>query len=64
MPIRLSSKAKLVHLSSTDGLRLEGRLLLADPDRAVVLCHPHPLHGGSMLTPVIMTTEQAFQEAG
>ncbi len=64
MPIRLSSKAKLVHFASTDGLRLEGRLLLADRDRAVVLCHPHPLHGGSMLTPVIMTAEQAFQEAG
>lgn len=64
MPIRLSSKAKLVHFPSTDGLRLEGRLVLADPDRAVVLCHPHPLHGGSMLTPVIMTAEQAFQEAG
>jgi alpha/beta superfamily hydrolase len=53
-----------VHFPSTDGLRLEGRFLLADPDRAVVLCHPHPLHGGSMLTPVIMTAEQAFQEAG
>ncbi|MFB3818108.1 MAG: alpha/beta hydrolase [Candidatus Methylomirabilales bacterium] len=64
MPIRLSSKARLVHFPSTDGLRLEGRLLLAHRDRAVVLCHPHPLHGGSMLTPVIMTAEQAFQEAG
>ncbi len=29
-----------------------------------MLCHPHPLYGGSMLTPVIMTAEQALQEAG
>lgn len=33
-------------------------------DRAVVLCHPHPLYGGSMLTPVIMTVEQVFMESG
>jgi alpha/beta superfamily hydrolase len=64
MPIRLSPRMELVHFPSTDGLRLEGRLLRADPDRAVVLCHPHPLHGGSMLTPVIMAAEQGFQEAG
>jgi alpha/beta superfamily hydrolase len=64
MPIRLSRDSMLVRFSSSDGLRLEGRLAKAAPDRAVVLCHPHPLYGGSMLTPVIMTTEQAFQEAG
>lgn len=64
MAIRLSSSASLVHFSSSDGLRIEGRLTKASADRAVVLCHPHPLYGGSMLTPVIMRAEQAFQEAG
>jgi alpha/beta superfamily hydrolase len=64
MPIHLPSNVSLVRFSSSDGLRLEGRLVRAAPDRAVVLCHPHPLYGGSMLTPVIMTVEQAFQEAG
>lgn len=64
MPFRLSRDAKLVHFPSTDGLQLEGRLTVADPRRGVVLCHPHPLYGGSMLTPVILTAEQAFQEAG
>jgi alpha/beta superfamily hydrolase len=64
MPIRLSPHAKLVHFASSDGLRLEGRLTPGAADRAVVLCHPHPLYGGSMLTPVIMTAEQVFQEAG
>ena len=64
MAIRLSSHAKLIHFASSDGHRLEGRLTPGAADRAVVLCHPHPLYGGSMLTPVIMTAEQAFQEAG
>ena len=64
MAIRLSKDATLLHFGSSDGVRLEGRLAKAAPDRAVVLCHPHPLYGGSMLTPVIMTVEQTFQEAG
>ena len=64
MPIRLSRDAELIHFPSSDGLRLEGRLTRGAAERAAVLCHPHPLHGGSMLTPVIMTAEQAFQEAG
>lgn len=64
MAIRLSHSVTLIHFSSSDGLRLEGRLARGGPERAVVLCHPHPLYGGSMLTPVIMTVEQAFQEAG
>jgi alpha/beta superfamily hydrolase len=34
------------------------------PGRGVVLCHPHPLYGGSMLSPVVLTAEQAFREAG
>ena len=60
MAIRLSSSASLVHFSSSDGLRIEGRLTKASADRAVVLCHPHPLYGGSMLTPVIMRAEQGL----
>lgn len=64
MGVRLSPNTKLVHFASADGLRLEGRFTPAAPDRAVILCHPHPLYGGSMLTPVIMTVEQAFMEAG
>jgi alpha/beta superfamily hydrolase len=61
---KLAQHARLVRFPSADGLSLEGRLTPEDPARAVVLCHPHPLHGGSMLTPVIMTAEQAFREAG
>jgi alpha/beta superfamily hydrolase len=61
---RLPRGARLVRVRSADGLSLEGRLTPGDPARGVVLCHPHPLHGGSMLTPVILTAETAFREAG
>jgi hypothetical protein len=64
MAIRLSRDAKLVRFRSADGLELEGRLTRGASDRAAVLCHPHPLFGGSMLTPVIMTVEQSFMESG
>ncbi len=64
MPIRLSRDARLIRFSSSDGLQLEGRLTLGESGRAIVLCHPHPLYGGSMLTPVILTVEQTFREAG
>jgi uncharacterized protein len=64
MAFRLPRDARLVRFPSTDGLSLEGRLTAGGRDRGVVLCHPHPLHGGSMLTPVILTVEAAFHAAG
>jgi hypothetical protein len=64
MAFRLPLDARLVRFRSTDGLVLEGRLTPGAPDRAAVLCHPHPRFGGSMLTPVIMTAEAAFRDAG
>jgi alpha/beta superfamily hydrolase len=62
--LRLPRGATLARFPSTDGLSLEGRLTPGDRDRGVVLCHPHPLYGGSMLTPVILTVETAFHAAG
>ena len=64
MAFRLPRGATLVRFPSADGLSLEGRLTPGAGDRGVVLCHPHPLYGGSMLTPVIMTVEAAFHAAG
>src|SRR5215510_1471976 len=61
---RLPRGAQLVRFQSADGLSLEGRLTAGERDRGVVLCHPHPLYGGSMLTPVILTVEAAFRAAG
>ena len=57
MAFRLPRGAKLLRFPSGDGLQLEGRLTPGDRERGVVLCHPHPLYGGSMLTPVILTVE-------
>jgi len=64
MAFRLSRDARLVHFAAADGVRLEGRLTVASRERGVVLCHPHPLYGGSMLSPVVLAAEQAFREAG
>ena len=64
MAFRLPRDARLVRFPSSDGLRLEGRLTAGSRDRGVVLCPPHPLYGGSMLTPVILAVEAAFRAAG
>jgi alpha/beta superfamily hydrolase len=64
MAFRLSRDARLVRFSASDGVSLEGRVTAGRGGRGVVLCHPHPLYGGSMLTPVILTVEAAFHAAG
>ena len=64
MAFRLPRGAQLIRFPSADGLQLEGRLTPGDRTRSVVLCHPHPLYGGSMLTPVILTVEAAFHAVG
>jgi hypothetical protein len=64
MAFRLPRDARLVRFPSSDGVSLEGRLTAGASDRGVVLCHPHPLYGGSMLTSVILTVEGAFHAAG
>lgn len=51
---------------SCNGLKLEGLLSVQEalPVRGgVVLCHPHPLYGGEMDNPVVITaTRVAFEE--
>jgi alpha/beta superfamily hydrolase len=64
VPFRLARDARLIRFAAADGVALEGRLRVLAPERAAVLCHPHPLYGGTMLDPVVLTAEQAFQEAG
>jgi alpha/beta superfamily hydrolase len=49
-------------------LRLEGVIHIpaggTPPRAAVVLCHPHPLHGGSMEVPVILTIARELARRG
>jgi alpha/beta superfamily hydrolase len=65
MAFRLVRHARIVRFPSADGLSLEGRLT-PEPGagRGAVLCHPHPLYGGSMLNPVVLAAEEAFRAAG
>lgn len=49
---------------SADGLRLEGRYHAGGADRAAVLCHPHPRHGGTMDNAVVRAAEAAFRAHG
>lgn len=48
--------AEELAVTTTDGVRLEAEYVLpalARPGALVVLCHPHPLHGGTMRSLVI-----------
>ena len=45
---------------------LEAALKLPDgaPNGAAVVCHPHPIHGGTMHTKAVYRAAQAFNDAG
>jgi alpha/beta superfamily hydrolase len=48
-----------------DGLRLEGHLVVpADAGAAAVVCHPHPLYGGTMDSNVVLAVVRALADAG
>jgi len=53
---------KRVLIQSDD--RLEGVLREGSGNRGVVICHPHPLYGGSMQNNVVSALEQGFFRAG
>ena len=42
--------------------RIEGRLGPGDPDKSVIITHPHPLYGGDMDNPVVRAIANAFQK--
>lgn len=45
-------------------IKLEGILHKKSLQKAVIICHPHPLYGGNMENPVVMTIEESFFEKG
>lgn len=55
---------KLIEIDSSDGVRLEGWINMNSQDRAVIICHPHPLYGGNMDNTVVTTIARVFDEKG
>lgn len=50
---------------TTDGVVLEGELTSADePVGSLVLCHPHPQHGGTMRAPILEAIASAARLRG
>jgi len=54
-----------VSFKSADGHRLEGRLAMPEqPVGAAIICHAHPLYGGSMSNAPITSIQRALQAVG
>ena len=52
-------KKERPELRSTDGLKLEAELWIADePRAALVFCHPHPQMGGTMNAPLLVAVSE------
>ncbi|MDW3218467.1 MAG: alpha/beta family hydrolase [Acidimicrobiales bacterium] len=55
----------VVHFEAEDGTRLEGDLLApAEASGTAVVCHPHPLYGGSRQDAVVAALTRAFVGCG
>jgi hypothetical protein len=54
-----------LQLSTSDGETLEARIdSPAEPKRFTVFCHPHPLQGGSMNAPLMISVANRLVERG
>ncbi|MEA1902666.1 MAG: hypothetical protein U9N56_03980, partial [Actinomycetota bacterium] len=52
-------------ITTTDGITLECRIdSPEEPTRVTVFCHPHPLHGGSMMAPLMIAVTRRLVERG
>lgn len=61
LPPRIAERA--CGIETSDGLQLEAMEHEASSHRAVI-CHPHPLHGGTMDNKVVTTSARAAAAAG
>ena len=58
-------EVSVVEFTSADGTMLEGDLLVPPDARgSAVVCHPHPLYGGSRHDAVVASLSRAFVDAG
>ena len=48
----------------SDGASLHGQLTPGDGRGGVVITHPHPLYGGDMNNPVVLTIAEVYRQAG
>src|SRR5258708_25316414 len=54
-----------VAFDAADGIRLEGRLAMPEqPSGGAVLCHAHPVYGGSMSNAPIPAMQRALEATG
>ena len=69
LKVKTSSMAELLavkHIAGPVGqleIAISAQQALA-PSAIALICHPHPLHGGSMHNKVVTTLERAFRELG
>lgn len=53
-----------ISFTTTDGIKISGRLDGQGAGPGVVITHPHPLYGGDMDNPVVSTIARAYRKAG
>lgn len=58
----MGTKRQSVEIAVDDTVRLEGVFIGHSRKQGGILCHPHPLHGGSMNNNVLFAAEQALNE--
>jgi len=65
-PFPPAPKEEKVTFRSADTVptRLEGRLFRGDKKTGAVICHPHPLHGGTMYNKVVDAALRGLSESG
>jgi uncharacterized protein len=62
--VKLMMKTIIKNPVNAPEVQLEAVVEKHSQDRAVVICHPHPLYGGNMDNYVVMAIAQAFEEKG
>jgi uncharacterized protein len=64
-PVPQPQEDRSLHLQTRDGVVLSAAMVVPEqPAGSVVVCHPHPLFGGTMESKVVTTTHRAFRDQG
>ena len=60
----MTTKRQVVSIPSNEGVILQGQFIDVSTKTGVVLCHPHPLYGGSMENNVLFAAEESLVSLG